>query len=328
MRIMHLKSWIRILIITVLCISFVGCNNAPKSTLSGNSKDRYKDIINTKKDTDKLAVYFIDLPEVESSEDKSGDSTLLISPEGEVMLIDAGQEACGADIVKLLKDLEIEKVDYFVATHPHIDHIGGFKEIVKEYEVGMLYRTKVEYTTDAYKNFVTTYEDMKIPVTYLEEGDSIMFGEKISVKIYNPPTTIEYPKDYPDNSTQFVNDTSLLMKFTYGESTAIFGGDLYISQERELIKKYGDELQADVAKANHHGSDTSNSNRWIKTIQPKYIVAMNDLVDGMSVYQNYKKAGSAYYHTFLNGIVKITLDNEKNYNVIPQFDNWNNSEQE
>jgi len=98
-------------------------------------------------------------------------------------------------------------------------------------------------------------------VEYLEEGDEITFGDHIQVKIYNPPTEIVYPEDYPKNSTQFINDTSITMKFIYGESTALFAGDLYITRERDLIRTYGEELQADIAKANHHGADTSNSNQ-------------------------------------------------------------------
>jgi len=53
-------------------------------------------------------------------------------------------------------------------------------------------------------------------------------------------------------------------------------------------------------------------------------IPINDKIDGMSVYNNFVKAGTDYYNTALNGYVKVIMDNEKNYTVINQYDNWNN----
>jgi len=66
------------------------------------------------------------------------------------------------------------------------------------------------------------------------------------------------------------------MKFVYGDSTALFGGDLYIAQEREYVEQYGEALDVDVAKANHHGADTSNLRKWIKALSAQVVVAMGE----------------------------------------------------
>lgn len=334
-----LKTFFPLLLVLAICISLTACNSNSKSNISQNTStmeqdagegsetqiDRRSEIMERSRDEGKFTIYYLDLPTIENAEDKSGDSSLLISPDGKVMLIDAGLSQCAPRIINFLEELGIEKIDYFVASHPHIDHIGGFFGIADKFEIGKVYRNKVEYTTNTYKKFANELESMNIPVEYLEEGDEITFGSEIQIKVYNPPAVIEYPKDYPNNSTQFINDSSIVMKFIYGESTALFAGDIYITRERDLVKAYGDELQTDVIKANHHGADTSNSNRWIKNIQAKIVVAMNDKIDGMSVYNNFIKAGTAYYHTALNGHVKVIMDNQKNYTVINQYDNWNNA---
>ncbi len=333
-----LKAFFPLLFVLAICISLTACKSNSKSNDSkdastmeqeageGSEKqiDRRSEIIDRSKDEGKFTIYFLDLPAIESAEDKSGDSSLLISPDGKVMLIDAGLPECAPRIINFLEELGIEKIDYFVASHPHIDHIGGFFGIADKFEIGKVYRNKVEYTTNTYKMFANELENRNIPVEYLEEGNELTFGSEIRIKIYNPPAEIEYPKNYPNNSTQFINDSSIVMKFIYGESTALFAGDIYITKERDMVKTYGDELQSDVIKANHHGVDTSNSNRWIKNIQAKIVVAMNDKIDGMSVYNNFVKAETAYYHTELNGNVKVVMDNQKNYTVINQYDNWNN----
>lgn len=299
-------------------------SSADESQTAAAEVDRYEEIINRENDAGKLTMYFLDLETEPEAEDKSGDSTILISPDGKVMLLDAGHTDCGEDVVKALKDLGVEKIDYLVISHPHIDHIGGVPAVLDAFPVETLYRSPVEYTTQTYKNFVNAAKAHETETVYLSKGDTFAFGSQVHVEVLGPDKEIVYPDGFPDNSTQFLNDKSLLLKFTFGESTALFGGDLYGSQEREYIDEYGDRLQADVIKANHHGNDTSNTKRWIKTVNPKVVAAMNDKVGSMTVYDNYVKNGAEFHLTFCDGIVKITMDDKKNYEVTDQKDSWMN----
>ncbi|AEV28783.1 putative hydrolase (metallo-beta-lactamase superfamily) [Sphaerochaeta pleomorpha str. Grapes] len=276
------------------------------------------------RDAGKFNLYFLDLEVSAEATDKSGDSTVLISPDGKVMLLDCGHPESGRQVVDALHALGIEKIDYFVASHPHIDHIGGFPEIAENFPIGKVYRTALEYPTDIYRRFVSAISEKNIPVEMLSEGDAFSFGDQISVEVFNPSLEITYPSNYPDNSTQFVNNTSLALKFSYGESTAWFSGDLYVPQERVLVMKYGEALQSDVAKANHHGGDTSNSLKWIKNLKATVVVAMHDDVSSMTVYNNYKKYGAAYHLTRNDGNVKVSMDEKKNYTVVDEKESWMN----
>ncbi|MBQ8812993.1 MAG: MBL fold metallo-hydrolase [Lachnospiraceae bacterium] len=284
--------------------------------------DRYEEIIDLSAIEGKLAIYFLDLEEITSGDEHSGDSTLLISPDGKVMLIDAGHTPCGDEITAFLKELGITRIDYLVASHAHIDHIGGMPEIVANFEIGTHYRTPVEYTTQTYANYVSAIENAGIPVEYVHEGDSFMFGEHIKVDIYNPPEEIEYPDETVSSWNQFMNDHSMLMKMTYGESTFLTGGDLYVAAEQLLMQAYGDQLQADVAKVNHHGYSTSTSRKWVKTTLPQIAVAMGDVMGSMDTYERYTKEGAVYYHTFVDGYVRVIADDARNYEVTSQYDSW------
>lgn len=298
--------------------------SAAESQTAEAETDRYEQIISRDADGGKLTMYFLDLETEPGAEDKSGDSTILISPDGKVMLLDAGHTDCGEQVVQVLKDLGVEKIDYLVISHPHIDHIGGVSAVLDAFPVEKLYRTYLEYTTKTYKNFVNAAEDHEVETVYLSKGDEFEFGSQVHVEVFGPEEEIVYPDGFPDNSTQFVNDESLLLKFTFGESTALFGGDLYSSQERDYIDEYGDRLQADVIKANHHGNDTSNTKKWIKTVNPQIVAAMNDKVGSMTVYDNYVKNGAEFHLTFCDGIVKVSMDDKKNYEVTDQKDSWMN----
>lgn len=289
--------------------------------------DRYEEIMDLSNGESKLSFYCWDIRVGEDADDKAGDSTLFISPDGKTMLLDAGHPDCADQVIGYLKDLGITKIDYFVASHPHIDHIGAFPKIAETFEIGKAYRSEVEYTTQTYHNYVEAMEKHNIPVEYLKAGDEIPFGDQVTIKVYNPGEEIEYPKDFPDNSTAFMNNQSLAMKFIYGDSTVLFCGDIYSAAERSMVEQYGEELQADVVKANHHGRDTSNTKKWIQTVNPKITVAMLDQAVTMTVRSNYKKVGSEYYLTFYDGIIKVVMDDKKNYEVTSQYDSWLHEEE-
>lgn len=291
---------------------------------SSEEVDRYEQMVDRSNDGDKMTVYFLDLETKPDAEDKSGDATILISPDGKVMLLDAGHPDCGDMVVAVLKDLGVDKIDYLVASHPHIDHIGGMPAVMDAFPVKVLYRPTVEHTTQTYQRLLDAVGKHDIPTVYVAEGDIIEFGDQVLVQVLGPDKEPVYPSGFPENSTQFLNDESLVLKFTYGESTALFSGDLYVSRERDYIDQYGELLQADVIKANHHGKDTSNLKKWINTVNPVIVGAMGDEVGSMTVYDNYVKNGAEFHLTFCDGMVKIVMDDRKNYEVIDQKDSWMN----
>jgi competence protein ComEC len=284
--------------------------------------DRYDELVSTADWAGKFTVFFLDLAVSPEAQDKSGDAALLVSPEGKVMMLDSGHPESAGDILSFLSDLGIGRIDYFILSHPHIDHIGGFPAIAERHQVGEVYQIDMEYNTDTYRRYREALEERRIPVTNLKRGDTVSFGSEISVEVFNPGEKIEYPAEFPANSTQFINNSSLVAKFNYGDSSLLMGGDIYTPRERELIDLYGEKLRADVVKANHHGGDTSNSSRWIRTTSPKTVIAMNDVISSMTVYNNYKKNGGAFYHTLEDGIIRVSMDKNRNYRVTTRFDSW------
>ncbi|MEA5136700.1 MAG: MBL fold metallo-hydrolase [Candidatus Fimivivens sp.] len=291
-----------------------------ESSTSTTEVNRYSEII--KVPEGKFTIYFLQLDYVTGDSDKSGDCSLLISPEGKTMLIDAGNVSCYRQILDYLADIGISKIDYLVVSHPHVDHIGSIVEVARNHEIGMHYRTELEYVSNTYVDYSAYFKKNSIPTTFLHEGDAFNFGESIHVKILNPPKQINYPASYPENSTQFVNNTSLAMRFDYGKSSYLTCGDLYLGSEKELVEKYPQDVDVDIVKANHHGRDTSNSLKWVKAVSPQYVVAMSDDISSMTVYERYKNKGTSYYNTSYDGIVRISMDDSGNYEVLTQHDSW------
>ncbi len=283
--------------------------------------DRYNQIFDATQDTGRLTARFLKL--TSRSDDKSGDSTIMTSPDGKVMIVDAGNPSTFIDIKNALDALDISKIDYLVSSHPHVDHIGSFAQLIYAYEIGAVYATEVEYPTSHYRNYIEAIEKTKTPYIILAEGDTFMFGEHVLVEVFHPAPGIEYYEGYPDGSTQFINNLSLLMKLTYGESSFLFTGDLYTGAEREIAARYGDKLKSGVLKVPHHGAGTSSSRPFRDAISPEVAVMMHDAIDELRIIRNYVNGGAATYITSVDGTVLVSTAGDGEYTVITQRDRTN-----
>src|SRR6266705_1590485 len=88
-----------------------------------------------------LQVHVLDVGPIE------GDSILIISPTGKSVLIDAGDKGKGKVVLDALHRYKVEHLDYFIATHPHPDHIGGADEVISAFRVGTVIDNGVDLST-------------------------------------------------------------------------------------------------------------------------------------------------------------------------------------
>jgi len=284
---------------------------------TAKAENRYDKIFDPSKDEGKLVIRF--LYNATGTDTKSGDSTIIKTPDGKVMLIDGSAPETANQIKRYLDALGIKKIDAIVASHPHIDHIGGLTQIIYQYQVDKLYRSAVEYPTSITKNFDKAVKDRGIETVVLKDGISFDFGVT-KIDVYNPIEEITYPQNYPDNSTAFLNDNSVVLKMTYKDSSVLLPGDLYIGGERSVLDRHEKDIQADILKIPHHGADTSSSSTFIKAVQPKVAVAMTDQMASLSVYNSYRKNNVKAYITAVDGCVKVVADGTKEYEVITEKD--------
>lgn len=301
----------------VLCLVLVLSSNMVAEEIV----DRSDQIFNASQDTGRLTARFIRL--TSRSDDKSGDCTILTSPDGQVMVIDAGNPSTFIDVDKALQDLGIKRIDYLVASHPHVDHVGGFAQLIYAYEIGGVYTSVLVYPNPHYNNYMAAIEQTQTPHFILAEGDTFMFGESVLVEVFHPASGIEYYDGYPAQSTQFINNHSLVLKFTYGKSSFLFGGDLYTSGEKEVVERYGNRLRSDVFKVGHHGDSTSSSKAYREAISPKIAVIMHDGIADLNVYRKYRREGTVVYHTCIDGCVLVSTAGDGSYTVITQYDRRN-----
>lgn len=251
---------------------------------------------------------------------KSGDCTLILFPDGQTMMIDAGYTACSGRIVSLLEDLELTHLDYFILSHTHIDHIGGAMAVAKycySHAGGYIgcYERAAYVSGTVEPEFLAYLQEKGVKiVTDVTAGTRWEIGG-VAVDVLNPGPEYSQPC-----CGEEVNNLSILMKFTYGASSYLTGGDLFCSRETELAASCGTALRSDVMKANHHGTYTSNSEVWLETVSPMVVLAHADDIGWTPLTERLADKNIVYYSTAFDGLLMVCMGDDRNYTVISQYD--------
>lgn len=253
----------------------------------------------------KLAVWFFSL----TGEDHTGESILIRTPEGRCLLMDAGIPEVGNQVNDCLARLGVEGLDAVLATHMHIDHVGGLPAVMARHPVGVLYTSPfTAYETAPVARLKAAAAAQQLALTPLLAGDAFSLGEA-HIQVLAPFET-PVPQNPDSISGDFLNDSSVVCCLTYGDVRFLFPGDATRMVETELVKRYGEALQADVIKVPHHGSTDASSRPFVQAVNAKESVMCIYAFNDFNIYDRYKKVGNRPWVTSLDGTVLCVTDGE------------------
>ena len=188
-------------------------------------------------------VYFIDVGQ--------GDASLIVSPfQKEVLLLDTGgsiydrEHYTGSNIKTFIYSLGIDKINHLVLSHGDYDHMGNAIGFLKEMKIQHVILNPNEYT-DGEEEIVRSY-----PKKLQKSLQSKYIGIEEFTKV---------------NKEE--NASSLIYRFTLYGTSFLFLGDAPKEIEDALPN-----IQSDVVKIAHHGSNTSSSFSFLKRVHPKYAI--------------------------------------------------------
>ena len=247
-----------------------------------------------------LKIHFIDVGQ--------GDAILIEAAGGKNILVDGGDRAnsIAARIIDYLKKQEVKRLDYIISTHPHADHIGGLVDIINSFEVGTVLDSGKIHSSKTYENYLIKIDQENIDFKTPRRGDQFEIG---SSRI-----SFLHPKEPVDNYD--LNNSSLVFLLEYGEQRFLFTGDIEKEVEKDLLQE-NPELKVTLIKVPHHGSKTSSSSSFVKSLSPELAVIQvgadnhygHPAAEVTKLYQN---QGARVYRNDLNGNIVVTADG-KNY---------------
>ena len=239
--------------------------------------------------TGNLTVDFIDVGQADS---------ILIINNNEFMLIDAGNNEDGEDVVKYLENKGIKKLNYVVGTHPHEDHIGGLDDVINsDIQIENILMPKITTTTKTFEDVLDAIENKGLTVEAPSKGYEFKIGEA-NCKVMTDSIIDK------DN----LNISSIVIRLTFGNNSFLFMGDSEEENEKTISWP-----KTDVLKVGHHGSNTSSSKKFLNEVSPKYAVIMAG--EGNSyglpkdeIVKRIESLGTTIYRTDKNGTIEMISD--------------------
>lgn len=242
---------------------------------------------------DTLSIYFLDVGQ--------GDSSIIITSDDKVVMIDSGTDE--SLILRYLQNLGVSHIDLLIATHAHADHISGMDKIIAKYKPKAFIDPGIPHTTATYQRMITAID--KYNINYYK-------GISRKINLGSLSLTI-LPPAIPLIKGSELNNNSVVVRLDFKEFSILFTGDIEKEREGQLLTKSRSNLNADILKVGHHGSSSSSSPLFIKSVGPKIAVIScghgnkygHPHQETISLLQN---LGIEIYQTDLNGTILIKTD--------------------
>ncbi len=256
-----------------------------------------------------LHIWFLDVGQ--------GDSILMETPLGEWIMVDGGPDDTVLARMGGIMPYYERRIKVMFLSHPHADHINGLLGVIGRYEVGSIVMSGVKYQYAGYDKFYRLAAERGVPIIFVDGSFDLRLGK------------IGFDLIYPERSLQGisfdnVNNSSVVFRLIYGVNRVFFSGDLEEVKEAELVRQAGAtvhgraslHLRADILKAGHHGSKTSNSEDFVRLISPAVVVISCGIDNKFrhpfaGTLERFQRLGAAVHRTDLEGDVALSLDGKK-----------------
>jgi len=231
-----------------------------------------------------------------------GDSLLIKKGELEI-LIDAGPNEEGINVVKYLKGNFVKEIDLVISTHPHEDHIGGMDVVLDNIPVKRIIDSGDTLDTKTYRDYMNSAKKSGAELIY----DNNLVYDYGDVKVQ----IIELGDNHKNT-----NENSVVAVISYNGKNILTTGDLEENLEDELIQILrAKNITIDLYKASHHGSKTSNSSELVDYIKPEVVVISAGEGNkykhpNKDAMQNFLNNTDRVYSTHKSGNLKFNIEDE------------------
>lgn len=225
----------------ILSLLLCGCAEAPQPTAA-----------TVPPSGDGLMVHFVDVGQADC---------ILIECGSEFAIIDGGNKDDGQLVVSYLEQQGVQELSAVICTHAHEDHVGGLPSVLSVYPTAAVYAPTRTYSSNIFDDFLYYTDQQRLEVTIPAPGDTLTVGDAVLTVLG------------PVQSYAETNDTSIVVRLDYGDTSFLFTGDMGVAAENDMLDYWAgnsDVFHVDVLKVGHHGSDTSTGYRFLYEVDPTY----------------------------------------------------------
>ncbi|PJE51310.1 MAG: hypothetical protein COV29_00965 [Candidatus Yanofskybacteria bacterium CG10_big_fil_rev_8_21_14_0_10_36_16] len=252
----------------------------------------------------KTHVWFLDVGQ--------GDAIFIQTPKGNQILVDGGPGSSVIQELGAVMPFWDHTIDLVVMTHPDADHINGLLDVLGRYHVAQSIETGIGCETDQCQFWEKLIKQEDAIRHYVSLGYKIESSDGVSFDILHPF------ENQNNQSVSKKNNSSVVSKMVYGENELLLTGDIEKQVENKLALS-GIDIKSDLLKVAHHGSKTSTTEQFVKTIKPQlaFISVGAENRYGHPTEQTLntlENLGVKYYRTDIDGRVELVLS-EDNYMI-------------
>jgi competence protein ComEC len=230
-----------------------------------------------------------------------GDALLLRSPKY-VVLIDAGGRLGDShfgesELLPMLVDRGVHRIDVAVLTHVHPDHCGGLPAVLENLEVGSVWISPRRFRGDCAQRVLEVCSLRAIPIHLVRDGEVKTIGA-LSLRAFVADRTFKHSRE---------NNSSIVLRAGIGKWTALLTGDVERDAEELLAAR---AIRADVLKVGHHGSRTSSTPVLLDAVHPRIALISCGLHNTFghphaSVVESLRARGIHTWRTDRNGAIDV-----------------------
>ncbi len=291
------KKWLFLIGILMLVLVIAGCTEGEKTPADSGMETTTP----VEKENGTLTAHFIDVGQ--------GDATLF-KTEDHAILIDTGNWK-DTDAVDYLEKLGISKIDIVIATHPDSDHIGQLDKIIEQFDVSEVWMSGNVSTSDTFIRALEAIDAKGTDYYEPRAGETFDIGD-MALEVLHPAEV-----------TGKSNEESISIKLIYREIGFVVTGDAGVKEEQEMIDS-GVDLEAEILRLGHHGSNTSTSTAFLKAVNAEVAIYSAGIDNSYGhphaeVIASAENAGADIYGTDVNGTIRVET-NGLTYNVMFERD--------
>ncbi len=236
-----------------------------------------------------------------------GLSVLITTPDEKNILIDAGSFDNDISTTDFLEQLDVKRIDAFIITHPHPDHISFAAEVLEKYDVLEIYIPGIADNLDpeGYMEVMDAIADEGCPVfndTTIDPGDLLDLSDEVTFQVM-----------WIDSNATLINDSCIVLRVDYWGTGFLFTGDIEFAAEKSMMN-LGFDLDVDVLQVAHHGVDSGTTEEFLNTSAPEVAVISCGVGYGIpqvpqpGVLDRLK--GAPIYVTVYNSMVVVDVYND------------------